>query len=66
MHRYQTRSSQNDNLHLPQLNLKSAQGAISHAGVKIWNDIPPKIRNADSIVTFKNQSKKHLMMAQTV
>ena len=59
MHRYQTRSSQNDNLHLPQLNLKSAQGAISYAGVKIWNDIPPKIRKAESIVTFKNQFKEH-------
>ena len=66
MRRYKTRSSQNDNLHLPQLNLKSAQGAISYAGVKIRNDIPPKIRKAGSIVTFKKQFKEHLMMAQTV
>ena len=66
MHRYRTRSSQNDNLHLPQLNLKSAQGAISYAGVKIWNDIPPKIRKAESVVTFRKQFKEHLMMAQTV
>ena len=66
MHRYQTRSSQNDNLHMPQINLKSAQGAISYAGVKIWNDIPPKIRKAESIVTFKRQFREHLMMAQTV
>ena len=60
MHKYQTRSSQNDNLHLPQINLKSTQG------VKIWNDIPPKIRKADSIVTLKKQFKEHLMMAPTV
>ena len=66
MHGYQTRSSQNNNLHLPQLNLKSAQGAISYAGVKIWNDIPPEIRKAESIVTFKEQFKEHLMMVQTV
>ena len=66
MHKYQTRSSQNDNLHLPQLNLKNSQSATSYAGVKIWNDIPPKIRKAESIVTFKNQFKEHLMMAQTV
>ena len=66
MHGYQTRSSQNNNLHLPQLNLKSAQGAISYAGVKIWNDIPPEIRKAESIVTFKKQFKEHLMMLQTV
>ena len=32
MHRYQPRSSQNDNLQLPQLNLKSAEDAISYAG----------------------------------
>ena len=65
MHGYQTRSSQNDNLHLLQLNLKSAQGAISYAGVKIWNDIPSEIRKAEPIVTFKKQFKEHLMMAQT-
>ena len=66
MHRHQTRSSQNDNLQLAQLNLKSAQDAISCAVVKTWNDIPPKIRKAESIVTFKKQFKEHLMMAQTV
>ena len=57
MHRYQTRSSWNDNLDLPQLSLKSAQGVISYAGVKIWNDSPPKIRKAESIVTLKSNSK---------
>ena len=66
MYGYQTRSSQNNNLHLPQLYLKSAQGAISYAGVKIWNDIPPEIRKAESTVTFKQQFKEHLMMVQTV
>ena len=64
MHEYQTRSSHD--FHLPQLNVRSAQGAISYAGVKIWNDIPPKIRKAESIVTFIKQFKEHLMMAQTV
>ena len=66
MHGCQTRSSKNINLHLLQLNLKTAQGAISYAGVKIWNDIPPEIRKAKSIVTFKKQFKEHLMMVQTV
>ena len=46
--------------------LKSAQGAISYAGVNIWNGIPPKIRKAESIVTFKKQFKEHLMMAWNV
>ena len=66
MHGYHTRASQNNNLHLPQLNLKSAQGAISYAGVNIWNDIPPEIKKAESIVTFKKQFKEHLIMVQTV
>ena len=66
MHEYQTRSSQNDNLHLPQLNLKNAQGAISYAGIKIENGIPPEIRKAESIGTFKKQFKEHLMMGHTV
>ena len=60
-----TRSSQNDTLHLRQLSLKSTQGAISYAGVKICKDIRRKIRKAESIVTCKKQFKEHLMMAQT-
>ena len=48
------------------LTLKCAQGAISYAGAKIWNDIPPEIRKADSIAIFKKQLKDHLMMTQSV
>ena len=57
MHRHQTRSSQNDHLHLPQLNLKSAQSGISYVNIKIWNGIPPEIRKAESIVTKSNSKK---------
>ena len=58
MHGYQTRSSQNDNLHLPQLNLKSAQGAISYAGVKIWNDIPSRNQEGRVNCYFKKAIQK--------
>ena len=64
VHGYNTRSVVNDDLHIPRLNIKQGQGAISYSGVKVWNDIPPEIRNAESINTFKVNFKKYIMRMQ--
>ena len=52
-----TQSAQNGNLQLPKIKLKCAQGSISYSGAKLWNSIPPVIRKAGSIVSFKENIK---------
>ena len=59
-----TRSAQNGNLQLPKIKLKCAQGSISYSGAKLWNSIPPVIRKAESIVSFKEKYKDHLALVQ--
>ena len=40
------------------------QRSISCSGVKIWNDLPKNIRDAQSIDVFKKRLKEHLLSEQ--
>ena len=53
-HTYSTRSITNQNYYLERFNLHSGQTSCSYAGVKIWNQIPLKIKNLS-----KHQFSKH-------
>ena len=55
----QTRKADKDDLYLPLHKTKRAQKSIKYVGVKIWNDIPLKIRTLP-FNKFKQKYKLHL------
>ena len=50
---YKTRAATDGKLHTVHTNLGITQRSISCSGVKIWNDLPKNIRDAQSIDVFK-------------
>lgn len=55
------RSSDLGHLTVPKVKLKKrGERAFAAAGPKLWNSLPPAIRQAPSICTFKSQLKTHL------
>ena len=51
---------QDDKLHTVDNNAGITQRSISCSGVKIWNDLPKNIRDAQSVDVFKTRLKEHL------
>ena len=60
-HSYQTRSMTNGNLYMPTSQLSIEQRALNYKGSKLWNEIPPEIRNAPSLNSFKIKYKNYLI-----
>ena len=57
-----TRASQKKNqLYIPRFRTNRLQRSIKYRGVKVWNDIPNKIKNNGNLSTFKKIHKKHLV-----
>ena len=55
------RSAKDKLLKTPRYNLKTAGGrSFAVAAPKIWNTLPPEIRHADSLASFKSKLKTHL------
>ena len=48
-------------LHIDYLRPSIGQKAVSVLGAKLWNSIPPNIRNTNTIATFKNHMYEHLI-----
>ena len=59
VHSYKTRAASDGKLHAVHTNLGITQRSISCSGVKIWNDLPKSIRDAQSIDVFKKRLKEH-------
>ena len=55
----QTKKADKDDLYLPLYKTKRAQKSIKYIGVKIWNDIPLKIRTLP-FNKFKQKYKLYL------
>ena len=53
IHSYHTRSVDMRNLHIPRLVHSCAQTSLSYTGAELWNEIPVKIRKAQSVETFE-------------
>ena len=64
VHSYKTRAASDGKLHAVHTNLGITQRSISCSGVKIWNDLPKNIRDAQSIDVFKKRLKEHLLSEQ--
>ena len=64
VHSYKTRAATEGKLHTVHTNLGITQRSISCSGVKIRNDLPQNIRDAQSIDVFKKRLKEHLLSEQ--
>ena len=64
VHSYKTRAATEGKLHTMHTNLGIRQRSIPCSGVKIWNDLPKNIRDAQSIDVFKKRLKEHLLSEQ--
>ena len=61
VHSCKTRAATDGKLHTVHTNLGITQRSISCSGVKIWNDLPKNIRDAQSIDVFEERLKEHLL-----
>jgi hypothetical protein len=59
VHRYDTRSSTSNNLFTNYARTNIQKHALSSVGVKLWNEIPPNIRESPKRL-FKNRIKEYL------
>ena len=57
IHKYSTRSVTNQNYFLKRTNLNKGERGISVTAVKVWNDLPPSIKESESLEIFKSKLK---------
>jgi len=51
----------NNNLHLPLTSLTLVQKGVAYSGCKIYNHLPPQIKNiSNNVALFKSKLKKYL------
>ena len=61
-HSHETRSVINQTLTLPFYRLSKCQRSFLYQGIKLWNELPPRIRNVeDDLISFKKLLKEHLL-----
>ena len=58
-HSFNTRQSSNPIVNYPRLTL--ARHSISHAGPRLWNQLPQDIRNSPSLSSFKSSLKNYFI-----
>ena len=59
IHSHQTRSAASGNVFLPRCNLSFTQKSIAFSGATLWNEIPVKIKKAESLDSFKSKLKAY-------
>lgn len=60
-HERQTRSTTNDNLHIPRSHTSYYDKAFSTTGPRLWNSLPTEIREISTLFKFKNELKRYLL-----
>ena len=58
--RYPLRSDHNSSLKIPNIMTSQGRRAISYAGPKLWNSLPPHVRHSPTLSTFSSKLKTHL------
>ena len=61
IHNYNTRSKSNKNLYLPKIKLNYGKFGVKYAAAKIWNEIPLRIKQHQSLKNFRDAYKQHLI-----
>ena len=64
VHSYNTRNA--NNFHLPKARLTFFQNSILFHGPKIWNSLPPSIKESISLKVFKTKLKDHFLATYEV
>ena len=64
IHNYETRSSTNDNFYSSHSRLNTQKYSFSRVGVRLWNQIPPVIRNL-SKKKFQSELKSFFLQDLT-
>jgi hypothetical protein len=60
VHNHKTRHAQNGALTLCKIDSESGRRTLLFSGAKLWNELPPHVRNAESYSAFKQQVCKYL------
>ena len=61
LHSHNTRNAISNNFVLPAPRTNGFKRCLLYIGPKIWNNIPTSIKECDSILSFKNMYKRHLL-----
>ena len=56
---YKTRG--HNDYRIPKFRLTLSQHCLRYTGVKVWNDIPQDIKNANNVKTFKSHLKNYFL-----
>ena len=64
IHNYNTRSKSHFRVHYGRTNF--SHSLITYQGPKLWNDLPPAIRDCISLNSFKRKLKKDLIRKYTL
>lgn len=64
MHSYNTRYSAQQNFHRPAARTNYGIFTFKFMASKIWETIPLRLKQLQSLNNFKNEYKKHLLMQQ--
>ena len=60
--KFMTNTRHNNNLHLPLTGLTLVQKGVAFSGCKIYNHLPPQIKNiSNNVALFKSKLKKFLL-----
>ena len=60
-HSHETRSVYNQNLNLPFYRKSKCQRSFLYNGINTWNPLPPQIKTAPDLTSFKKLIKNHLL-----
>ena len=59
IHGYNTRSTQNNDVHIPQIKKEIFENSFLVSGGNLWNQLPGDIKDASSKNSFKSRYKSH-------
>ena len=59
-HSYRTRGSSTSNYHVSK-SLSSDTSSFAYSCVKLWNNLPPRIKSIDSLMVFKRELRTWLL-----
>ena len=60
IHSVNTRGASNGDFMLPKVNVECFKNSLSFNGPYVWNNLPNEVRNANSVMNFKQMYKRIL------
>ena len=66
IHSHETRSARNENFITPKMNSGKGQTAFVYSGAQVWNSLPLRMKEAQSIDIFQERLKEHIFMIEDI